>query len=67
MYLTCCDGIKKEHRQLVKDVLEYKEVQGIVFYNRFYNINKMLGFDKFFSCLGTIVRQYKHLWMFVIF
>ena len=26
------------------------------FYDRFYNINKVLGFDKFFCHLGTIVR-----------
>lgn len=38
---------------------------GQALYNRFYNIDKELGFEKFFHCLETIVRQYKRAQMLI--
>ena len=53
------------HRsRTLSDIRKYWEQ---VFYNRFYNIDKALGSDKFFCHLGSIVRQYKRLRMLVVF
>ncbi len=42
-----------------------KQYWGQALYNRFENIDKALGFDKFFRRLGTVVRQYKRRRMLV--
>ena len=50
--------------RMLPDIGKYWER---VLYNRFYNIDKALGLDKFFRCLGTIERQYKRSQMLVAF
>lgn len=50
--------------KILLDIEKYWE-QDI--HNCFYNIDKTLGFDKFFDYLGIIVKPYKRIQIFVAF
>lgn len=48
---------KGEHRtNIFKAINKYWKR---VYYKRFYQMDKVIGSDKFFCCTGTIVRQYR--------
>ena len=51
-------ALKKNSGNRSRKVLDIGKYWGRALYNRFYNINKALGSNKFFRCLETIVRQY---------
>ena len=60
-------ALKKNLDNRLRTLLDIEKYWGQTFYNRFYNIDKTLGSDKFFCRLGTIVRQYKRSQMLVAF
>lgn len=51
--------LKKNSDIWLKTLSNIEQYQGRAFHNRFYNINKVLGSNKFFYYLGMIIRQYK--------
>lgn len=48
--------LKKNHRNWLRTLLDIKKYLKQAFYNWHYNINKALGFDKFFCYLRTNIR-----------
>ena len=59
--------LKKNSGNRSRTLSDIGKYWGQAFYNRFYNINKVLESDKFFRRLGTIVRQYKCSRIFIAF
>lgn len=57
LIVTTLEKYSDNQLRILSDIKKYWKWP---FYDRFYNINKALDFDKFFCHLGTIVRQYKH-------
>lgn len=57
--------LKKNFGNRSRAFLDIKKYWGQALYNWFYNIDKALGSNKFFCCLGTIIKQYKYTWMLV--
>ena len=60
---------KKNHSNQSSTFATINQYLGQALYNWFKNIDnrdKVLGFNKFFCCLGTIVRQYKTKQMLVV-
>ncbi len=58
-------ALKKNPRNWSSTLAAIKQYGGQAFYNRFKNIDKALGSDKFFRRLGTDVRRYKSRQMLV--
>lgn len=49
-------ALKKNFESRSRTLLNIKKYWGQAFYDWFYNIDKVLGFDKFFCCLRIIVK-----------
>ncbi len=59
-------ALKKSTGNQASTLLAISQYWGQALYNRFANIDKALGSDKFFRCLGIVVRQYKSREMLVV-
>ena len=60
-------ALKKNSGNWSKTLSDIRKYWGQALYNWFDNIEKELRSDKFFCCLGTIIRQYKRLRMLIAF
>ncbi len=58
-------ALKKNYGNRSSTLAAIKHYWGQALYDRFENIDKALGSDKFFRRLGTVVRQYKSRQMLV--
>ena len=60
-------ALKKNSGNRSRTLSDIRKYWGQALYDRFYNIDKALGSDKFFRRLGMIVKRYKRSRMLVAF